>query len=191
MGRGQRYTVSAHQHSARCAGRGERMEQGWRTHSIVCTVLFTLSASARATAPSFPMLLSRPKLEEYKDQVSGGACRDGQRTTAHRVSTPTLCTLHRVMGADRAREVHSLDTAHRLVHLERLGQSNSSLGTDAGVTQAGGIQRSSKWWCMQRWAKDNGTPCLHTNTLHAAQGDGSGQSKGGALTRSCAPSGSP
>jgi hypothetical protein len=68
--------------------------------------------------------------------------------------------------------VHSLDRVHRLVRLERLGQSNSSLGTDLVVPQAGGNRRSSKWWCMQRGAEDNGTPCQHTNTLHAAQGDG-------------------
>jgi hypothetical protein len=158
---------------------------------IVCTVWFTLSASARATAPSGPMLLKR-KLEEIQDQVSGGACRYGQRTTVHRVSTPTLCTLRRARGAHGARVAHSLDRVHRLVHLERLGKSNSSFVPDVVVTsQAGGIQRSSKRWCMQRWAEDNGTPCQHTNTLHPAQGDGSGQSKGGALTRYCAPSGSP
>jgi hypothetical protein len=129
--------MSARQHSARCTGRWEWTEQGWCTHSIVCTVWFTLSASARATKPSGPILVKR-KLEEIEDQVSGGACREGQRETVHRVSTPTLSRLHRAMGADRARVARSPDRVHRLVHLERFGQSNSSLGTDLGPTQAGG-----------------------------------------------------
>jgi hypothetical protein len=128
---------------------------------------------------------------------AGGNQRSGEWWRSQRGAegngTPCQHTniLHRPMGADRARVVHSLDRVHRPIHLERLGQSNSSLGIDLIVVQAGGIRRSGLWWRMQRGAEGNGTPCQRTNTLHAAQGDESGQSKGGALTRSCAPSGSP
>jgi hypothetical protein len=76
-GRGKRYTMSARQHSARCTGRWERAEQGWCTHPIVCTVWFTLSASARATAPSGPMLLPR-KLEENEVHTSGSGRGTGE-----------------------------------------------------------------------------------------------------------------
>ena len=73
---------------------------------------------------------------------------------------------------------HSLDRVHRLVHLERLGHSNSSLGTDIVAFQARCIQRQV---VVSANGTENGVG-QHTNTLRVAQGDGSGQRQGGALT---------
>jgi hypothetical protein len=128
-GRGKRYTMSTHQHSARCTGRWEQTEPRVahsldRVHRLVH--LERLGQSNSSLVPDVVVIQpegNRRSSKWWRMQERG-------RGKRHRVSTPTLRTLHRAMGAHGARVAHSLDRVHRLVHLERLGQSNSSLVPD-------------------------------------------------------------